>query len=424
MQTVLPLYHFFNSLRENDFALGIGEYEKLLKALDCACGLGINNYNALLKAIQQRNSSTAADAFPKESVLRLAKLLWLKPGQSEQLFEDLFEDNYLRDELQVQDRTNNSPGDQIEKREPSSPYEKKSEYINAYTGQEEKTEGAGNRNEFGDTEELLAGEESVKVRIALSEHKAENELNFDQRKKPEIERSKFLFTRDHFPIDKRKVQQNFKGLPVFRFTNSSHEPDIELTIEKALNKGFFNEVVFRKLQSNASNLTLLIDHGGSMTAFEQLADLIRKEIKNVLPSVYRRNENSLQTFYFDNAPLENFYLDSVKTRSINLDKVLDSLKNRSAGILIISDAGAARNNFNLDRVNTTVEFLKKLHSSTNKIAWLNPIPRHRWQQSSAGDISKFVAMFEITEKGLKNAVDFLKGSSSKAIRMTDGIRAV
>jgi len=57
-----------------------------------------------------------------------------------------------------------------------------------------------------------------------------------------------------------------------------------------------------------------------------------------------------------------------------------------------------------------------MRNHTHRIAWLNPMPAERWKGTSAEDIAQRVAMFEMNEGGIKNAVDYLKGTSTKFIK--------
>ncbi len=74
----IPLYHFFNLLRNHKhFDLGLGEYFILIEVL-------------------QKEPAYLDDA---QDLLNLCRLLWLKPGQSENLFVNLFQQSfdYLKD---------------------------------------------------------------------------------------------------------------------------------------------------------------------------------------------------------------------------------------------------------------------------------------------------------------------------------------
>jgi uncharacterized protein with von Willebrand factor type A (vWA) domain len=413
MPEVLPLFLFFESLRQNDFPLGIGDYEKFLRGLQLFGGLNYDNYNTFLKTLRQRSSSPLTTLYPKEQLLHLAKMVWLKPNQSEQLFEDLFEENYFYDLLLLRKRDKVNEGLE-ERRETSFESGERQEREAKQSNENESPQMEENIEEYlnGDQETDFS---TISVRISVSEQKASQDLNV--KLKPEIEKSKFLFTKNYFPIDKRKVQQNFKLFPAFRFTRSSHEPDVTATIAKTIEKGFFNEVVYKKIKSNSTHLLLLIDSRGSMVAFDHLTKTIKSALQNVLSSKEDRSNKGFQTLYFTNALEENFYVNAVQTKGVSLIKTLDSLRSKSACVIIVSDAGAARGGYNRSRVQTTINFLRKIHNCTHKIVWLNPLSIDRWLNTSAEDIANYVAMFEATEKGIRNAVDFLKGNSTKSIKM-------
>jgi uncharacterized protein with von Willebrand factor type A (vWA) domain len=44
-----------------------------------------------------------------------------------------------------------------------------------------------------------------------------------------------------------------------------------------------------------------------------------------------------------------------------------------------------------------------------RYAWLNPMPNHRWRNTTAEEIARFVPMFEMNRRGLDAAIDILRG---------------
>ncbi len=42
-------------------------------------------------------------------------------------------------------------------------------------------------------------------------------------------------------------------------------------------------------------------------------------------------------------------------------------------------------------------------------AWLNPMPRNRWEKTTAEDIARIVPMFSVNREGLNDAVNILRG---------------
>ena len=113
-------------------------------------------------------------------------------------------------------------------------------------------------------------------------------------------------------------------------------------------------------------------------------------------------------YYFHNCPEEHLYTDRLQTGSIRVDQF--ALRQKRS-ILIISDAGAARGSFNRDRNKTTIRFLRKLKQ--HRVAWINPMPRARWANTSAEMIAYYVDMFDIGEGGVDEFANIVRLFKSK-----------
>ncbi len=75
----------------------------------------------------------------------------------------------------------------------------------------------------------------------------------------------------------------------------------------------------------------------------------------------------------------------------------------------MSDAGAARGNYDEKRLANTRAFLKTLNTYTYLYAWLNPMPLKRWAATTAEDITRIVPMFPLDREGLNDAINILRG---------------
>ncbi|MGB8193139.1 MAG: hypothetical protein WCF67_14520 [Chitinophagaceae bacterium] len=405
--SILPLYHFFDRLRQNGFLLGIEEYSTFLKVLDHRLGLNMPAYQNLVDELNKRSAEmNVAEIFPGRELLHLCKLLWLKPGYSEQVFEEIFEASYLLDfgsskERPKQETTVDEEENKLKKEDAPKPDDK--------TGNK-KQPAQESHAESEAVDADIPANQPIPVRIAVSEYKPKHNLGIEDRE-VEIEKSKFLFTQYYFPVDRRKIQQNLRAFPSFRQADPSLEIDVDATIKKTISKGYFSGFTFKKQRTNAIRLLLLTDHLGSMVAFEQLAVQLQREMEQALGITKSADARRLFNFYFYNSFDKHVYLNRIHTKTESADRMLGHLKSASDGIIIFSDAGAARNLYNPRRVEANRKFLRKLNDRTNKIAWLNPMPQERWQNTSAEVIAKNVAMFEANEAGIKNAVDFLKGTA-------------
>jgi uncharacterized protein with von Willebrand factor type A (vWA) domain len=178
--------------------------------------------------------------------------------------------------------------------------------------------------------------------------------------------------------------------------------DIEATISRVARQGFFLAPIYRRQRSNHAHLMLLIDHGSSMSPFESISrDLVETA----------REESSIKqvdVFYFHNFVTSHCYLDPYLTRPETFANVLDKCTTDTS-ILIVSDAGAARGNMSFDRIRETTQMLLRLKNRTDLIAWLNPMPKMRWRNSSAQMIALVVQMFQLDVDSFSSAVDTLQG---------------
>jgi uncharacterized protein len=115
-------------------------------------------------------------------------------------------------------------------------------------------------------------------------------------------------------------------------------------------------------------------------------------------------------YYFNNDPGDGLFESDRLTRPHSLRQVAH--KHPECALLIIGDAGAARGRSDRERVRSTSQFVALAQQALWwPIAWLNPMPRDRWTGSSALRIAAMpnVAMFELTEDGMVQAVDYLRG---------------
>jgi uncharacterized protein len=403
MKHYLPLYAFFSSLNQHDFSLGIDEYKALIEVL-------------------------AAD---KENIyfqnpvkmLGLCRLLWFKPNQNAFLFERLFEQSfeYLKEELAEEERQINNNT------------KKSSTDTNTTEKTEDTDTNTTEKTEDTDTNTTEKTEDKVEPNPTLPQNpemaplpkKPSSDtteipplyLNFLEGKSQEQVGSQeenyqkqFGFVKNYVPLTKRQLVQNWRFLQRKSIiTHISQEIDIEKTVDKIAKESYLLSPVFKVRKQNKVRLLSFIDHRGSMIAFKHLADTLVKSAGQALGI-----EN--EVYYFRNVPQcylageekgkMYVYKEKGNTFPVSLSQVL---KKQFDGILIISDAGTAKGNFNLDRIEATEVFLRELYAHSLKVAWLNPMPEDRWDASAAYIIREMVDMFEANQAGLQKAISIFRG---------------
>lgn len=212
-----------------------------------------------------------------------------------------------------------------------------------------------------------------------------------------------------FPLSRRRMVYHWQYLNRPVKDGSEDVLDVDETVEKTARQGFFLSPVYTRRETNHAHLMLLIDRNGSMTPFHYLTrELV--ETASCESSLER-----LDVYYFHNVPTTSIYREPYLTKSILLSQVLKKCNNNTS-VLIVSDGGAARGYRRFERFEATNQFLADMGQKTNQIAWLNPMPRKRWQRTSAQLIAYRVRMFPMNNQGLSNAIDTIMGKKLSQYR--------
>lgn len=186
-------------------------------------------------------------------------------------------------------------------------------------------------------------------------------------------------------------------------TGPKVELDMGATIDKQCRTGLLEAPVFVSARCNQACLTVLVDVSGSMVAWRPLNKVLRTALRH-------SQLGGWAIFYFDNVPEEVLFEEENLYRPRPIDTVIKERSDTS--LLIISDGGAARGFRSRSRIQETENFLAAVRRTWRPMAWLNPMPQHRWKGTSAQAIRKRtnMPMFELTEGGLIQAIDVLRGT--------------
>ncbi|BAZ10732.1 VWA containing CoxE family protein [Calothrix sp. NIES-4071] len=205
------------------------------------------------------------------------------------------------------------------------------------------------------------------------------------------------------PITHRQMKQGWRYLRQFSREGAPIELDIEATIQQVAQQGILLNPILVPQRTNRIELLLLIDRDGSMVPFHHLS-------QELADTALRGGRFSkVKVYYFHNCPNEYLYRDPYHLNAETIDDCLSSLPKTRTVCLIFSDAGAARGRFSSKRRRLTKFFLKELGQYVRYTAWLNPVPRSRWETTTAHDIAALVPMFEVNRHSFYTAIDVLRG---------------
>ncbi|MBN3995195.1 MAG: VWA domain-containing protein [Nostoc sp. NMS2] len=215
--------------------------------------------------------------------------------------------------------------------------------------------------------------------------------------------SEFPLIVNDLPVTHRQMKQGWRYLRQFSREGPPIELDMEATIQQVAQYGVLLNPVLVPRRTNRIELLLLIDQDGSMVPFHHLS-------QELADTALRGGRFSrVRVYYFHNCPDEYLYRDRYHLEAESIDDCLSNLPKTRTVCLIFSDAGAARGGFSSRRRRLTKFFLKELRQYVRYTTWLNPVPRDRWETTTAHDIAALVPMFEVNRQEFYRAINVLRG---------------
>jgi uncharacterized protein with von Willebrand factor type A (vWA) domain len=205
------------------------------------------------------------------------------------------------------------------------------------------------------------------------------------------------------PITRRQMNRAWRYYRRMQRRGIATEIDVLATIAEMVRTGgvFLGPVLIPR-RVNCARILVLHDEGGSMIPFRRLT-------RPLLESALQGGLARVEVGWFHDVPGAVLYSDSALSQPVKLEQLAAPF--RDAGVLIVSDAGAARGRLDPVRVRATAEALRRLRAFSQNVAWLNPTPGARWSRSTADEIVRKTAvpMFPLTRRGLDAAVEVLRG---------------
>jgi uncharacterized protein with von Willebrand factor type A (vWA) domain len=254
--------------------------------------------------------------------------------------------------------------------------------------------------------EEQAGKEKQDAEMLLSMEEGDEEIALAEEEdngQPSILSHKYVFSDSYLPLTDRQLKQNWRFLRSQSETGLSEDIDLDATVEKVAEEGYFHELVYLPAHHNKIRLVLMVDHQGSMVAFHKLATQI------INTAIEGGRQQETQTLYFRNFPGDRLFTRPDRTKAVTPKKLFSSWSKKYTYVMIFSDGGAARGTLNSDRLDATWDFLDLLKIHARHVVWLNPVPRHRWPGTTAEHIADLAPMFQATPQGFRAAIKVLRG---------------
>ncbi|MCP2731321.1 SUMF1/EgtB/PvdO family nonheme iron enzyme [Limnofasciculus baicalensis] len=230
----------------------------------------------------------------------------------------------------------------------------------------------------------------------------------------------FSLKDEYFPVTRKSLKQGMKSLRDFSPVRNLTELDIPATVKRISQDGFFLAPVYQSCRAKKIEVVLLIDQSNSMLPFADICDRMVESLSPIHLRSYTSLNKGLKplvikspkipVYYFRNSPQESLYTTPklIPTHKQKLAQLLPKFNPNHTSILIFSDGGAARGGLNPHRIELTADFLAQVKPFVPQIVWLNPVPKSRWESTTASYIADDVPMFDFTPSGWRNLLRCLR----------------
>lgn len=204
------------------------------------------------------------------------------------------------------------------------------------------------------------------------------------------------------PVTRRQVKTAWRYFRRMKRTGTPIELDVAATVERAYRQGVFLRPVLIPRRVNLARLLILADEGGSMVPF-------RRVTEPLLETAQHSGLALVSILFFHDVVGRNVFRDAMMSEPLPFKEAVEPFE--GAGILVLSDAGAARGHRDARRLRQSARFVSNLRQVTPNIAWINPVPRVRWVGTTADDVRRecAVPMFPLDREGIYAAVERLRG---------------
>ncbi len=225
------------------------------------------------------------------------------------------------------------------------------------------------------------------------------------------EERRFQNYRNDRILDTRQLKVALKRLRKLDREGYAEELSMEKSIESTCKNAGEIDLVFEAPRKNQTELLLLMDVGGSMDMYAEMAEAL-------FSAAHASNHfKAFHHFYFHNCIYSKLYSDMKRRKSILVDELFRKFR-KSFHVIIVGDA--SMNPYELFVPGGVIDYwenereagltwLKRIQEHYPSSVWLNPEPEAYWKNHpTINAISKVFKMFPLSVEGLTQATQALR----------------
>ncbi len=218
---------------------------------------------------------------------------------------------------------------------------------------------------------------------------------------------RFRNLRHDVVLDVRQVEVALRRLRQLGRYGSREELDLEETVDETARNAGDIELVFRPERKNTVKLLLLMDVGGSMTAYTRLCERIFSAAHAAT------HFKAFKHYYFHNCVYETLFTDMARREGEPTARVLSEL-DPSWFCVVVGDA--AMHPYELTAPGGAIDYfhqnseaglvwLQRIATRLPRAVWLNPEPPRYWESTATIQLIKRVfEMHPLTLDGLEAGI--------------------
>ncbi len=222
---------------------------------------------------------------------------------------------------------------------------------------------------------------------------------------------KFQNLRHDVVLDTRQISLALKKLRTLTKTGISEDLDLEQTINQTAQNAGDIELVFKPKKENQLRILLLMDVGGSMTAYSKICETLFSAAHGA------QHFKEFKHYYFHNCVYELLYENITQEKAVSTTEVLRKVDDNWV-LLIVGDA--AMSPWELTAPGGSIDYwhhnedpgivwLDRLRKKVPNAVWLNPEPQKWWEIPSNHIVRKvFSDMYPLTMGGLDEAIERIR----------------
>ncbi len=212
-------------------------------------------------------------------------------------------------------------------------------------------------------------------------------------------------------LDIRQLKVALKRLRRLDREGIPEELDIDKSIAATCKNAGDIELIFEAPHKNQSELLLLMDAGGSMDMYAELAEAL---FSAAHASTHFKE---FKHYYFHNCIYSKMYTNMSRREFIPTQELFRKFR-KTFYVVIVGDA--CMNPYELFAANGIIDYwenekesglqwIKRMKEHFPQIVWLNPEPEHYWEiHPTIRAIAGHIKMYPLTVQGLTKSIDDLR----------------